>query len=210
MKLTDERLRLAYADAQRGGARAGRSSCPSPEALLALAERKGSEADRLQLLDHVMACDQCRRELELVRASVVAAGGAPKRRVWFRSPSIGLVAMAAALLLVAGVRLYMVAGDAESGPRLRGGAGLLTHPVTRTATGDARVAWAPAVGAVSYRLEVLDGARAVVDTTIRDTSFVVTDSLIRGATDVLWTVTATLDDGTTTNSLPVRLSLPRR
>jgi hypothetical protein len=209
MKLTDERLRLAYAEAQRTGARADRASCPAPEALLAVAERTGSEADRLRTLDHVMACASCRRELELVRASVVAAG-APKPRVWFRSPSIAIVAMAATLLVVAGVRLYMVSGDAESGPRLRGGPGLVTHPLASTAAGDTRFAWRPATGATSYRLEVLDAGRAVVDTTIRDTTFVVADSLVRGRGDVVWTVSTMLDDGTTVTSPPARVNLPRR
>ncbi|MDF2770914.1 MAG: hypothetical protein K0S86_407 [Geminicoccaceae bacterium] len=209
MKLTDERLRLAYAEMQRSGFREDRAACPAPEALLALAERTGNEADRMRTLDHVMACDRCRRELELVRASVVAAG-VPKPRVWFRSPSIGLVAMAALLLLAAGVRLYMVAGDAESGPLLRGGAGMVTHPVTVTTSGDVRLAWAPVAGATSYRLEVLAAGRAVLDTTLRDTSFVVADSLTRGRPEVVWSVASMLDDGTTVNSSPARLNLPRR
>ncbi len=209
MKLTDERLRLAYAEAQRSGSPGTRASCPAPEALLALVERTGSEADRLFTLDHVMSCDRCRRELDLVRAGAVAAG-MPKPRVWFRSPSIGLVAMAALLLLVAGVRLYMVAGDAESGPVLRGGGGMVTHPVTLTASGDVRLAWAPVTGATSYRLEVLTGGQAVLDTTLRDTSFVVADSLARGRPDVVWSVSSMLDDGTTVSSSPARLNPPRR
>ncbi|HEX6052980.1 MAG TPA: hypothetical protein VFZ21_27120 [Gemmatimonadaceae bacterium] len=208
MKLTDERLRLAYAEAQRSESRETRASCPAPDALLALVERTGSEADRLLTLDHVMSCVRCRRELDLVRAGAAAAG-MPKPRAWFRSPSIGIVAMAALLLFAAGVRLYMVAGDAESGPVFRGGAGLVTHPVTTTASGDLRLAWTPVPNATSYRLEVLAAGQAVIDTTLRDTSFVVAGALTRGRPDVVWSVAAMLDDGTTANSIPARLN-PRR
>lgn len=207
MKLNDEQLRLAYVSSSRR-APADRVACPAPEALLAVAERSGNESVRLETLDHAMACDRCRRELELIRTSAVAAG-LPKPRTWFRSPSIGLTALAASLLAVAGVRLYMTSGDAESGPRLRGGAGIVTHANT-PASGGVRVAWRPATGAMSYRLEVLQAGRAVLDTTMRDTSFVVSDSLVSGSPEVLWTVSAILDDGTIVSSLPSPLRSPSR
>jgi hypothetical protein len=113
------------------------------------------------------------------------------------------------LLAVAGVRLYMTNGDAESGPRLRGGAGIVTH-LASPATGGVRLAWRPANGATSYRLEVLQAGRALLDTTVRDTSFVVSDSLVSGSAEVLWTVSAILDDGTTVSSLPSPLRSPSR
>ncbi len=207
MKLNDERLRLAYASVQRG-APADRMGCPAPEALLAVVQRTGHESVRLETLDHAMACDRCRRELDLVRASGAAAG-LPNPRAWFRSPSIGLMALAATLLAIAGVRLYTTAGDAESGPRLRGGAGIVTH-ANSPAPGGVRVAWRPATGAMSYRLEVLQGGRAVLDTTTRDTSFVVSSLLVSGSPEVLWTVSAILDDGTTVSSLPSPLRSPGR
>jgi hypothetical protein len=209
MNLTDERLRLAYSDALRDRARAERVTCVPPETLLALVEHTGSEAARLEALDHVMACTRCRRELDLVRASLAAAGTA-RSRSWFRSPSFGLMSLAALLLVVAGVRLYVVSGDAESGPRLRGGSGIAIHPVAWTRGVGAGLAWHPATGAASYRLEVIDDAgRAVVDTTLRDTSFVVADSLVRDRAGIMWTVSAILDDGTSVSSLPARLTPPR-
>jgi len=207
MKLSDEQLRLAYAASQRRSS-ADRLACPAPEALLAVVERSGHESVRLETLDHAMGCDRCRRELDLIRAGGVAAG-LPKPRTWLRSPSVGLMALAASLLAVAGVRLFMTNGDAESGPRLRGGAGIVTHP-TAAAPGGMRLAWRPAAGAMSYRLEVLQAGRAVLDTTMRDTSFVVSDSLARGSADVVWTVSAILDDGTTVSSLPAQLRSPSR
>ena len=111
MSSNDERLRQAYRAAVLDrGPRAGGESHPEPEALVAVAERSGSEAVRLDVLDHVMACDACRRELELVRASLLAAG-MPRQRTWFRSPAIGMMAIAATLLVVAGVRLFMTSSS---------------------------------------------------------------------------------------------------
>src|SRR5215212_12040833 len=135
MHSNDEQLRLAYgasiterARAERGGKR---GSHPEPEALLALAERSGSEASRLEVLDHVMACDACRRELDLVRASIGAAG-VPRQRSWFRSPSIGLMAIAATLVVAAGLRLYVTSREADTGSPgslMRGGSAVSTYPV---------------------------------------------------------------------------------
>jgi len=79
MQLNDERLRLAYGSLLEGRTDGSRRSHPEPEALVALAERSGSEAVRLEVLDHVMTCDACRRELDLVRASLSAAGIASEK-----------------------------------------------------------------------------------------------------------------------------------
>jgi hypothetical protein len=211
MTLNDDRLRLAYAADLRDRAVADRGSHPAPEALLAVAERAGSEAVRLEVLDHVMACDRCRRELDLVRASVAAASP-PRVRTWVRSPSIAIMALAALLLVVAGIRLYMTSGDVEAGPVLRGGEGVATYPVQWIPSVGAGLAWRPAERAIAYRLEVIDDAgRAVVDSTmrgVRDTSFVLVDSLVRGRQRLAWTVTATLSDGTTITSLPSPLVPP--
>ena len=210
MQQNDERLRLAYGaalDARDEGSR----SHPEPEALLAVAERSGSEAVRLEVLDHVMSCNACRRELDLVRASVDATG-VSRQRTWFRSPSIGLMALAAMLLIVAGVRLFMASTDIETGPpRLRGGSAVTTYPVRWLPTGDAGLSWRPANDAASYRLEVTDETgTAVVDSTMRDTSFVLPDSIARNRRGLSWAVSATLGDGSTVSSLPIRLVPPAR
>jgi hypothetical protein len=210
MQSNDERLRLAYGAVLEGRADDSRRSHPEPEALVALAERSGSEAARLQVLDHVMACDTCRRELDLVRASLSAAA-MPRQRTWFRSPSIGLMAIAASLLIVAGVRLLSTSADVETGARMRGGSAVSTYPVRRLPTGDAGLSWRPTADAVSYRLEVIDEAgTALVDSTMRDTSFVLADSLAKNQRGLSWTVTATLGDGSTVSSLPLRLVPPAR
>src|SRR5262245_44664677 len=171
MQSNDERLRLAYDAALEARALAG--SHPEPEALVAVAERSESEAVRLDVLDHVMSCATCRHELDLIRASLTAAGLPSRQRTWFRSPSVGLMAIAATLLLVAGVRLFMARGDIESGPRLRGSAGVATYPANWLSSGNASLAWRPVTDAASYRVEVIDEAgSAVVDSTMRDTSVV--------------------------------------
>jgi hypothetical protein len=205
----DERLRNAYKLSLEDRAKS-RVMHAAPEALLALAERSGNEAVRLETLDHVMSCDVCRRDLDLIRASVIAAG-VPRQRTWFRSPAMGLIALAATLLIVAGVRLFMSSADSEAGPRLRGGAGVATYGVRWLPAVGAGLAWKPTVGAESYRVEVVDeGGVAVVDTNVRDTVFVVADSLLRSRRGVTWSVTATLGDGSTVTSLPSPLVSPSR
>jgi len=207
MSSNDERLRQAYRAAVLDrGPRAGGGSHPEPEALVAVAERSGSEAVRLEVLDHVMACEACRRELELVRASLLAAG-MPHQRTWFRSPAIGMMAIAATLLVVAGVRLFMASSvDQEAGPRLRGGSAVTTYPVRWLPSVGAGLAWRPTAGAASYRVEVVDeNGAAVVDSTMRDTTVVVPDSLLRNRRELTWSVSATLGDGSTVTSLPTRL-----
>lgn len=210
MQPNDERLRLAYSAALEGHHRSSQRSHPEPEALLAVVERSGSEAARLAVLDHVMSCTTCQRELDLVRASAAAAG-MRRRPTWFRSPSFGVIAIAAMLLIAASVKLYVSSSsDVDAGPTLRGAAAVSTHPVRWTASG-ATLAWRPTADAESYRLEVIDEAGgAVVDSTLRDTSFVLSDSLARNRRGLSWTVTATLGDGSTVSSLPTRLVVPAR
>jgi hypothetical protein len=211
MHSNDERLRQAYGATLEAREQSMAGPHPEPEALLAVAERSGSEAVRLEVLDHVMACAACQRDLNLMRASTGAAG-TPRARTWFRSPSAGLMALAASLLLVAGVRLYMTStGDVDAGPRFRGGSAVSTYPVRWLPSGDAGLAWGPKNDAASYRVEVVDEAgTAVVDSTVRDTSLVIADALLRGRRGLSWSVTAMLGDGTTIASLPVRLVPPAR
>src|SRR5215469_8186938 len=77
--VTDEALREAYQrvlDARRAS---GREPCVSPEAMLSLLRREGSEEQRLEKLDHVMGCGACRSEFELLR-SIEQAGAATTER----------------------------------------------------------------------------------------------------------------------------------
>jgi len=214
MHSNDEQLRLAYGASLAEGARAERShkqgSHPEPEALVAVAERSGSEANRLEVLDHIMACDACRRDFDLIRASLVAAA-VPRQRTWFRSPAIGLMAIAATLLVAAGLRLYVASREADAGSLMRGGSPVSTYPAKWLPSVGAGLAWRPTEGAASYRLEVVDEAGvAVVDSTMRDTTFVLIDSLVRNRRGHSWSVTPMLADGSTVTSLPIRLVPPAR
>ena len=141
MHSNDEQLRLAYGASLAERAHKG-AAHPQPEALLALAERSGREAERLEVLDHVMACGACRRDFDLVRASVLAAA-APRQRTWFRSPSIGLMAIAATLLMVAGLRLFVASREADTGSLMRGGSAVSTYPVRWLPSIGAGLAWRP-------------------------------------------------------------------
>jgi hypothetical protein len=72
----DERLRQLYqrsmTSADRDGERPA-NGCTSREDLALLASGDGDEARRLAILDHVMTCADCQRELDLVRAAGSAA-----------------------------------------------------------------------------------------------------------------------------------------
>jgi hypothetical protein len=65
-RLTDARLRDLYArglhtpDERRG--------CPDADTMLALVRGEGAEEQRLATIDHVMSCEACSREFELLRA----------------------------------------------------------------------------------------------------------------------------------------------
>jgi len=85
-----------------------------------------------------------------------------------------------------------------------------TYPVRWIPSVGAGIAWRPTAGAENYRLEVVDeSGSAVVDSTMRDTTFVLADSLVRNRR-MTWSVTATLGDGSTVTSLPGRLVPPAR
>jgi hypothetical protein len=79
--MTERRLRQSYDMmlALRAETAPGREGCPEVERLLAVVERSGSEAARLGLLDHVMACPHCHAEFELLRAAHRASGQHPAR-----------------------------------------------------------------------------------------------------------------------------------
>jgi len=90
--LTDGRLQELYAQAlARRDLEPGSAECVSPEDLLALVRRDGPEERRLEILDHVMTCNECRRELALLQA-VETAGAAmerPSREQPMETPGTG-------------------------------------------------------------------------------------------------------------------------
>jgi len=123
--MSDERLRELYTAAVAGRP-AGAEPHPAPEALAALARREGSEETRLATLDHVMGCDDCRREFDLLRTleragaqSGVAARPAG-RRAWFM-PAV----LAASFLLAVGVGRQVFRSGTDDTTRGNGESGAI-------------------------------------------------------------------------------------
>lgn len=177
--MTDERLQDLYARAlarEAAAADARTSSCVSPEALLALVRREGPEPKRLQTLDHVMACDTCRRDYELLRSIMkageeIGAAGTTPQRSWRLAP----LALAASVILAVGIGLgYQRL--AERPGVVRGGAEaiVLLAPPSTVATGQAvTFAWRPVPNAHGYALELLgDNNATVVSRNTMDTTVV--------------------------------------
>jgi len=204
--MTDDHLRQAYARATALRNDPERANCPSPEALLELAGRDGSEERRLRTLDHVMACPDCRQEFELLRAIELGrrdqTSEAVRRIHWRRPLSISLVtALAAGLALVAVLKPNLSLRR-ESSDVVRGtaaGAALVAPAadtiVTVSSPGQLAFVWRPVTGARRYTLEVLTpegSVRAMRETT--DTTAVIPRSEI-GAGELRWGVRSQMDGG---------------
>ena len=164
-ELTATRLQELYAQAlARRDRQIGGSQCVSPEDLLALVRREGSEAHRLEVLDHVMTCPECQKELELLRA-IEAAGGAtagPSTSVTWSRRWMPL-ALAASVVLALGIGIAVrqrTPADINRG----GPASIqLVAPNDEVPAGQpVTFAWHQMGGASRYRLELLDDADVVV------------------------------------------------
>jgi hypothetical protein len=190
--MNPERLRAAYAGLiRRPGP--GREHCPSAEQLDALARRAGDEAERLATLNHAMACTECRRELDLLRA-VERAALEPVQRAW--SPR--LFALAATMMLATGALLIWRA-TRPAGDVLRGDSStpvLLAPADGAELVGDGTLAWRPVTGAITYQVEVLDrDDRLVLWQPTTDTTLAIAPGAFPGSGTYRWRVVATLPAG---------------
>jgi hypothetical protein len=161
--MTDQRLRDLYS---RGiEARGLSDQCPPAEALLALVQREGAEAQRLETLDHAMACAGCRSELALLHA-IEKAGRTPGEqkettRVRLKQPALPryiALALAASLVLAIGLGPARWLWQGETAGPTRGGAPELTllAPVPGAiAEMPVTFVWRPSPGARDYTVEVL-------------------------------------------------------
>jgi hypothetical protein len=183
--MTDERLAKAYQAALATRATGERRPCVAPEALLALARREGAEGQRLATLDHVMACDACRRELDVLLALDDAGarlgraatgpgteGSLPPpmplsaRRTRGRATGV-VLALAATVLVVVGASVVsrVARPPVELPDVTRGEAGDVV--AERPAAGEivalpVTFTWRPVPGASRYTVEVLAGDGRVV------------------------------------------------
>ena len=200
--VTDEALREAYQRALDARRVTGREACVSPEAMLSLLRREGSEEQRLEALDHVMGCGACRSEFELLR-SIEQAGAAATERathavLQFPRRFAVPLALAASLILVVtvGQRLRMAGGaDVERGRT--DGITLLGPPPEISPGTSPTFAWKPVPGAERYELEVLDEKGTVVfGAKTSETSVTISDPLLSApGKSFHWWVRATTASG---------------
>jgi hypothetical protein len=211
--VNDERLREIYAGAMSSrGAKADRTaSCPSPEVVLALVRREGSEGARLATLDHVMSCVDCRAEFDLLRSIELAgaktgAEARPGRRSWLVP-----AALAASVLLAVTIgRLALPTAPESEVVRsgADGGVTLVAPPPESPAGLPMLFAWHPMPGATRYRLEVLtsDG-QVALEAETADTAITLQGAAGLAPGDYKWWVGAS-SAGTTARSAlrPLRLT----
>jgi hypothetical protein len=159
--MTDDRIRDLYGRALARGVSLpenGSAGCVTPEDLLALVRGEGTEEHRLETLDHVMACETCHREFELLRAIDQAGtkGGATGRRAsgWQRFAPL---ALAASLLLAVGIGLGVRRlGEPSDVSRGNESVVLLSPPAEVAARSPIIFVWRRVPNAHSYVLELLD------------------------------------------------------
>jgi hypothetical protein len=172
--------------------------CPAPDEMLALLHGEGGEEERLATLDHVMACNECSREFELLdvlnRESGAArerAGVVPLRRraSWRRYAP---VALAASLLIVVGVGVLSRDAGRDAGDVTRGDLTTVTliAPATEVQEGaPLEFVWSPIPDALEYRLEVLDASGNVAySATTSDTTVTASQANLTPGTDYRWWV----------------------
>jgi hypothetical protein len=207
--VSDERLRALYAIALASGTARATGEHPAPDAIAALARREGSEEERLATLDHVMACPECRRDFDLLRAveragvESGAAGRTAGRRSWLMP-----AALAASVLLAVGIgRTVLV--PSEGTTRGDADALVLVRPDREAAAGDSLAfTWRAVPGASRYELELLDAGGAVAATaTTTDTSAALPAAHALPPGDYRWWVRATTSDARAIRSAlrPLRL-----
>jgi hypothetical protein len=150
--MTDAELRDIYTRSltSRGS---NRAACPSPDALVALVTRDGTEDSRLATLDHVMSCTACKRDFELLRAihaARAAQGRVEPRRV--RAPWL-----AAAALVVVAVAIS-VAQMRRTNP-MRGAS---SADIALVGIVGSSLVWHAIPDAVHYDVEIVDASGATI------------------------------------------------
>jgi hypothetical protein len=207
--MNDEDLRREY---QRASRSAPPGPHPEPEELERIVNGEGSEAERLDVLDHVLQCPTCGPELDLLRTAAEGSRAAERR-----APATRWLALAAAALLLVGIGTFTLRGRHNGIPSqdvMRGNADAIAviEPAARSSFAlPIHLAWHPVSGASTYRVELLSAKGDLVHAwTTRDTTLVIADSaqVSPGASYDVW-VRATRADRTEISSPLVRFSAKR-
>lgn len=211
--MSDERLRDLYQKALVRESGPGAAECVTPEQLLDLVRREGSEESRLRTLDHVMACQSCRREFDLLRA-VEQAGvesGARRPRGQWQWQRLAPMALAASVLLALGVAIALNRPGAKPDtPRGTPGGVTLLAPAARVAPDEpVRFVWQSVRHASRYVLELLEGnggGNVVLSRETSDTAMLLDPQLLRPGAEYRWWVRALTPAGELASPLrPLRL-----
>lgn len=227
----DSRLRAAYARLIATRHADESAALLSPEALLALAESSGDDADRVALLDQVLAHPVMRDEFYLLRevvaarpsehSSTTAAESShdvlplrPRRRSWV------IPAVAAAAVLMTATLVVRRPVSPIDDP-LRGGTAsdvtLISPAADAAIAAGHRFVWHPVPTATQYELLVTDrDAQVIARMVVTDTVAVLDGAEINGAVingavpaSGQWTVTARTRDGRELPSDPRRFTAAR-
>ena len=181
--------------------------CPRPEKLEMLASRAGPEAERMKTLDHVMGCESCREEFELLRAiaSSERSDTETAQTSGFRIP----FALAASITgLVAVGAMWQLSNRPD--PVVRGPADSVrvVEPIG-TVDDLGVVRWTGSDDDAQFELVLSDlGGTPFFTTTTSDTVVTIPDGVEVPAEGVIQLVVTTLSDGRTTLS-PVEFRVRR-
>ena len=213
---SDSELQRAYRRLLELASREGRERCVPPEAILAVVERSGSEATRLDALEHVMACTACRGELELLRAVAGTRPETTRASRFARSLTPRRLALAASLVMAVGATsIWWAALRPGAAPVTRGADDMVRlvspEPGGRLGEGIAFV-WHSLPESFEYTLEIFDGGGDVLfSASTRDTTFTLPGPLPDvGEGDLRWWVTARMGNGSTKSSAIRPLDPPGR
>lgn len=171
--------------------------CPAPDSLAALVEGRVTEAERVRLLSHVMSCETCRSDFDLLDAIRVAGRvdrAARRRRL------IGALSAAAVVTLAVGLWRPW-SGSPQ--PVMRGGGAELSAigPGGPVVPGRILLRWHSVPDAVRYQVRVTrpDGT-LVAERSGADTVAAFDAPWTRTGGEFRWRVTAQRLDGTTVGS----------
>ncbi len=201
--MNDEELHQAYGRTIRSPR--DRAACPGPDAIADLAARRGAEATRLAVLDHVMQCAACRRDLDLLLVADRAGARSARAPRW-------LAAAAAAIVVVGVGGLGARALLREQAPEVERGGAAAVDPVSpgsgAVVARPVGLTWHAVAGVREYRVEVLaaDGT-PLWSAATRDTSAAVPESVVAGSGNYGWWVTGRLADGAAISSAVTAFSV---